>query len=102
MTLNPVAGVTARRNVAERINRFLNGLQGVPRLPNRRELFRLREALVNLEAGQYPAGEGAMDKAERMLAIPDHAATDSRRDRPREMCNPYTYKLSLDEGPHGA
>ena len=26
--------------------------------------------------GQYPAGEDAMDRAERMLAIPEHAAND--------------------------
>jgi hypothetical protein len=52
--LNPTARATARRNVAERIDRFLNGLQGARRLPNRRELFWLREALVNLQEGQYP------------------------------------------------
>jgi len=28
------------------------------------------------EAGQYPAGEDAMDKAEGTLAIPEHAAND--------------------------
>jgi hypothetical protein len=31
---------------------------------------------VNLQEGQYPAGEDAMDKAERALAIPEHAAND--------------------------
>jgi hypothetical protein len=66
----------ARRNVAERIDRFLNGLQGIRRLPNRRELFWLREALVNLQEGQYPAGEDAMDKAERAMPVPEHAARD--------------------------
>ena len=76
MTLNPIARATARRNVAERIDRFLNGLKAARRLPNRRELFWLRDALVNLEAGQYPEGEDAMDKAERTLAIPEHAAND--------------------------
>ena len=76
MTLNPTARATARRNVADRIDRFLNVLQQARRLPNRRELFWLRDALVNLEAGQYPAGEDAMDKAERTLAIPEHAAND--------------------------
>ena len=49
MTLNPAARATARRNVSERIDRFLNGLEGVRRLPNRRELFWLRTALANLE-----------------------------------------------------
>jgi hypothetical protein len=76
MTLNPTARATARRNVAERINRFLNGLHRARRLPNRRESFWLRHALVNLQEGQYPAGEEAMDKAERTLPIPEHAAND--------------------------
>jgi hypothetical protein len=34
--------------------------------------------LVNLEEGQYPMGEDAMDKAERTLAIPESAANDPR------------------------
>ena len=76
MTLNPTARATARRNVADRIDRFLNILQRARRQPNRRELFWLRHALVNLQEGQYPAGEEAMDKAERTLPIPEHAAKD--------------------------
>ena len=76
MTLNPTARATARRNVAERIDRFLNGLRGARRLPNRRELFWLREALANLQEGQYPAGEEAMDKAESALPVPEHAVSD--------------------------
>jgi hypothetical protein len=76
MTLNLTARATARRNVAERIDRFLNSLQSARRLPNRRELFWLRETLVNLQEGQYPAGEDAMDKAERTMPIPEHAAND--------------------------
>ena len=76
MTLNPTARATARRNVADRIDRFLNGLGRTRRQPNRRELFWLREALANLQEGQYPRGEEAMDKAERTLPIPEHAAND--------------------------
>jgi hypothetical protein len=76
MTLSPTARATARRNVAGRIDPILNGLQNVRRLPNRRELFWLREALANLQEGRYPAGEDAMDKAERTLAIPEQAAND--------------------------
>jgi hypothetical protein len=60
MTLNPAARATARRNVSERIDRFLNGLEGVRRLHNRRKLFWLREALVDLQEGQYSTGEDAM------------------------------------------
>jgi hypothetical protein len=76
LTLNPTARATARRNVAERIDRFLNGLEGARRLPNRRELFWLRETLGSLQEGQYLVGEDAMDKAERALPIPEHAAND--------------------------
>ena len=79
MAPNPTA--TARRNVAYRINRFLNVLQVARRQPNRRELYWLREALLNLQEGRYPAGEEAMDKAERTLAIPEHAATRSQHQR---------------------
>jgi hypothetical protein len=32
--------------------------------------------LVNLQQGQYPAGKEAMEKAERTLPIPEHAAND--------------------------
>ena len=74
--MNPTARATARRNVADRIDRFLNGLGRTRRQPNRRELFWLREALANLQEGQYPGGEEAMDKAERTLPIPEHAAND--------------------------
>ena len=31
---------------------------------------------MNLQESQYPAGEDAMDKAERALPIPEHAAND--------------------------
>ena len=76
MTLNSTARATARRNVADRFDRFLNVLERARRPPNRRELFWLRDALVNLQESQYPAGVDAMDKAERVLPIPEHAAND--------------------------
>jgi hypothetical protein len=78
MTLNPTARATARRNVADRFDRFLNVLQRARRLPNRRELFWLRHALASLDEADYPAGEDAMDKAERALPIPEPAANDPR------------------------
>jgi len=34
--------------------------------------------LANLQEAQYPAGEEAMDKAERTLPVPEHAANDVR------------------------
>src|SRR5436190_20938500 len=71
MTVSPAAVATARRNVAQRIERFLNGLERADRPPNRRELYHLWEALQKLEAGQYPEGEDAMLKAERIAPIPE-------------------------------
>jgi hypothetical protein len=76
MTLNPAARATARRNVVDRFDRFLGGLQRAGRQPNRRELFWLQEALASLEGAEYPAGEDALDKAERALPIPAHATND--------------------------
>jgi hypothetical protein len=76
MALNPTAQATARRNVLDRFDRFLNGLQRARRQPNRRELFWLRRALVSLDSADYPAGEDAIDRAERALAIPEQAAND--------------------------
>ena len=74
--MNPTALATARRNVAEPIDRFLTGLDRAIRAPNRRELFWLRTALANLEEGHYPLGEDAMDRAERSMPIPQHSAND--------------------------
>ena len=71
MTVSPAAVATARRNVAQRIERFLNGLERAGRLPNRHHL---REAFQKLEAGQYPEGEDAMLKAERIAPIPEVGA----------------------------
>ena len=76
MALNPTALATARRNVAERIDRFLIVLDRAGRMPNRRELFWLRQALASFDNADHPAGEDAMDKAERALAIPEHAANE--------------------------
>jgi hypothetical protein len=76
MTLSPAAVATARRNVSQRIERFLVGLERDGRLPNRHERFHIREALDKLTEGQYPAAEDAMLKAERSLSIPESMAED--------------------------
>ena len=74
--LNATARATARCNVADRFDRFLNVVQRARRQPNRRELFWLRHALASLDNAEYPAGEDAMDKAGRALPIPGQAAND--------------------------
>ena len=76
MSLDHTARTSPPRNVANRIDRFLNTLQQAKRLPNRRELFWIRQALAKLEEAEYPAGEDAIEKAERALPIPEHAAND--------------------------
>jgi hypothetical protein len=78
MTLNPVAHATARRNVADRFDRFLNGLQQAQRHPNHRELFWLRHALMCLQEADYPSGEDAIHEAERNMAVPgaDNTSTN--------------------------
>ena len=76
MTLNPTARATARRNVVDRFDRFLNGLEHARRQPNRRELFWLRQALASLDNADYPEGEDALDTAERAVPIREHAAND--------------------------
>jgi hypothetical protein len=82
MTLTPAAIATARRNVAQRIERFLASLERDGRLPNRRDRFYLREALEKLATGQFPTAEEAMLKAERSLSIPEALAEDlSKSDR---------------------
>jgi hypothetical protein len=75
MTFSPAAIATPRRNVAQRIERFLNGLERAGRPPNRRELYHLGEAFRKLEESQYPEAEDAMLKAERIAPIPQDAAT---------------------------
>jgi hypothetical protein len=76
MTLNSAAVATARRNAAQRIERFLARLERDGRLPNRRDRLYLREALEQLAAGQYPAAEDAMLKAERSLSTPEALAEE--------------------------
>jgi hypothetical protein len=59
MTLSPAA-VTARRNVAQRIERLLRVVERAHRLPSRRERFSVRHALELMKVGQYPDAEEAM------------------------------------------
>ena len=58
------------------IDHFLNTLQRAKRLPNRRELFLMRQALVNLEKAEYPAGEEAMERAEGHFPLPRRSPTN--------------------------
>jgi hypothetical protein len=74
--LNPDTNATARREVAERIDRFLTGLKRANCMLNRRELFWLREALRNMQEGQHPAADEATRKAEVLMPLQEYAARD--------------------------
>jgi hypothetical protein len=80
MTLSPAAIATARRNVVQRIDRFLDGLDRAGRPPNPGELHYLREALKKLDAGLHPDGEDAMLKAERINSISEDGAAITASD----------------------
>jgi hypothetical protein len=63
MTLKAIT--TARRNLAQRIARFLGQLDRDTRAPTVWECWCLENALVLLESASYPAGEDAMMRAEK-------------------------------------
>ena len=65
MSMTVQAMATARRNVVERIARFLNDLERDRREPSHWEGDQGRHALAALERQNYPAGEDAMMRAER-------------------------------------
>jgi hypothetical protein len=74
MTISPAAVVTARRNVAQRIERLLNVVDRAHRPPSRREIFYVRHALELVKVGRYPDAEEALMRAERALPVPTDEA----------------------------
>jgi hypothetical protein len=65
MSMTVLAMATARRNVVERIARFLDDLERDGREPGHWQGDQVRHALAALERGNYSAGEDAMMRAER-------------------------------------
>jgi hypothetical protein len=63
------------RDVAQRIARFLRGLERARRQPNRREAYHLRVALEHLRAAQYADSDEAMRSAERCAPLPAQVAS---------------------------
>jgi len=66
---------TPHREVAQRISRFLRGLERARRQPNRREAYHLRVALEQLRAAQYADSDAAMTNAERCAPLPAQVAS---------------------------
>jgi hypothetical protein len=87
MSMNPAAIATARRNLAHRITRLLDKIEGENREPNRIEGDCVSSALTHLAVEQWPHGEQAMLRAER-----------AEKARPKELANvraahePFTIK----------
>jgi hypothetical protein len=63
-----------RQALAQRIDRFVKGLERARRSPNRRESHHLVEALRCLQDGRHEAGQTAMANAERVAPLPPEAA----------------------------
>jgi hypothetical protein len=77
VSLSPAALATARRNVAQRIARFIEALEQAPREPDLWECKHVMRALAALDELDFPRGEQAMMWAEWKLErrSPDAMAT---------------------------
>ncbi|MDP3159735.1 MAG: hypothetical protein Q8N31_06945 [Reyranella sp.] len=64
MSLSPIALATARRNVTQRIARFIEALEQAPREPDPWECEHVLRALAALDEVDFPRGEQAMMWAE--------------------------------------
>ncbi len=62
-------------DVAQRIGRFLRGLERARRQPNRREAYHLRVALDRLRQGHPAESDEAMKNAERCAPLPAQVAS---------------------------
>lgn len=64
MSMSPAALATGRRNIVQRIARFIEALERAPREPDPWEGEHVQRALVALDELDYPRGEQAMMWAE--------------------------------------
>ena len=76
------AGSPERHALAQRIDRFVRGLERARRAPNRRESYHVIAALRCLGDGQYEIGQAAMGNAERVAPLPPEAAIRPESDHP--------------------
>lgn len=63
------------RRIAQRIRRFLAGLERARRQPNRREAYHICVAIEHLHAGRLSESEEALRKAERVDPVPPDSTT---------------------------
>lgn len=76
------AGSAERYALAQRIDRFVKGLERARRAPNRRESYHVIAALRSLQEGLCEAGQAAMADAEHVAPLPPEAAARPESDRP--------------------
>jgi hypothetical protein len=74
-------GSPERHALAQRIDRFVKGLERARRAPNRRESYHVVAALRCLQDGLYDAGQAAMTHAEQVAPLPPEAAARLESDR---------------------
>jgi hypothetical protein len=75
------AGSAEQYALAQRIDRFVKGLERARRAPNRRESYHVVVALRRLQDGLYEAGQAAMAHAEHVAPLPPEAAARPESDR---------------------
>ena len=75
-------GSAERHALAQRIDRFVRGLERARRSPNRRESYHVIVALRCLQDDLHEAGQAAMANAERVAPLPPEAANRPESDQP--------------------
>jgi hypothetical protein len=69
-------------SLAQRIDRFIKGLERAKRAPNRRESYHVVAALRCLHDRRYEEGRLAMINAERVAPLPPEAANLVKSNEP--------------------
>jgi hypothetical protein len=75
------ASLSGQHALAQRIDRFVRGLERAKRAPNRRESYHVIVALRCLQDGLHEAGQAAMADAEHVAPLPPEAAARPESDR---------------------
>ena len=78
-------GSSEKHSLAQRIDRFIKGLERARRAPNRRESYHVVEALRCLHDGRYEEGRLAMISAERVAPLPAEAANLVKSNEPESV-----------------
>ena len=82
MSDDTAAGSDERLALAQRIDRFVRGLERAKRSPNRRESFHILQALRCLRDGLPEDGLAAVVDAERVAPVPPTAAALPETNQP--------------------